>query len=122
MPYIETEVVKVKRQELRKRFPNWKLSVRRVNGTKISVTIQSGPIKIETHDKNGYEQVNHFYIDEWYKDQPKLCKVLNEIKETIGAEQRELVYDGDYGSVPTYYIGITIGSWDKPYVYKPSKK
>lgn len=27
----------------------------------------------------------------------------------------ELVYDGDYGSVPNFYTTITIGEWDKPF-------
>ena len=124
MPYIPTEVVKEKRKALRKMFPDWKLSVRTIHHSKISVTLVSGPIDIkfdESDWKDGYAQVNHFYIKEWYENQPELRDVLLKIKNFIGNEQRELVYDGDYGSVPTYYISLNIGDWDKPYVFKPKK-
>lgn len=124
MPYIPTEVVKEKRKILRKKFPDWKLSVRTVNHSKIAVTLLSGPIDIqfsEVDKESRYEQVNHFYIKEWYENQPELRDVMLEIKDIIGREQRELVYDGDYGSVPTYYISMCIGDWEKPYIYKPKK-
>jgi len=123
MPYIPTETVKRKRKLLRQLFPDWKLSVRTVNHSKISVSIMGGPLEIEWSNKTypGHESVNHFYIKENFKDQPELCKVLSKIKDIISSEQRELVYDGDYGSVPTYYVGMEIGQWDKPYVVTTKK-
>lgn len=124
MPYIPTETVKEKRQELRKMFPDYKLSVVCDNYSSIDVSIMSGPIDIQFRESDcmdRYEQVNHFHIESRYEDQPELKKVLLKIKDVIGKEQRELVYDGDYGSVPTYYIHINIGKWDRPYVYKPKK-
>lgn len=30
--------------------------------------------------------------------------------------KRELVYDSDYGSVPTFYTWLHVGAWDKPYI------
>ena len=122
MPFISPEEVKVKRNELKKAFPDWRFNVKTVNYTTIAVNIKSGPLDIKFNDEDRYKQVNCFYIDEHYSDRPELKKVLNGIKNIIGREQRELVYDGDYGSVPTYYIRISIGAWDKPYIYKPKKK
>jgi len=121
MPYIKTETVKQKRNLLKKMFPEYKLSVTTRHHSTICVDIMSGPLDLlkncDDRDKrDGSESVNHYYIKEHNKDFPEKAELLLKIKDVIGKEQRELVYDGDYGSVPTYYINIGIGKWDKPYV------
>jgi hypothetical protein len=125
MPYIPTETVKEKRVQLRKMFPKLKLSVSTRHHSVIVVSVMEGniPFPDELLD-NGekYHSVNHFYIEKNFEDYPEWKKVLTKIKSVIGKEQRELVYDGDYGSVPTYYINMSIGKWDREYVYKSSKK
>lgn len=114
MPYISTEEVKGKRQLIKAAFPQFKFSIRKLDHMKISVTILSGPIQM-TNNENGYEQVNHHWIDEHYNDRPQVKDVLKGIYQIISVGQKELVYDMDYGSVPTFYIGISIGDWDRPY-------
>lgn len=122
MPYITKEQVAAKRAALKKALPNFKLSVRNRDYSKIDVAIMSGPIEM-TQDPRGYEQVNHFWIDSHYEDRPEIKEVLNTINRICKEDQRELVYDGDYGSVPTFYVGISIGQWDRPYeVKKPRAK
>jgi hypothetical protein len=117
MPYIPTETVKVKRNLLKKLLPEWKLSVTTQHHSKINVALMAGPLDIDWDNKKypGHEDVNHFYIESHYKEQPELCKVLMTIKNVVSSEQKEIVYDGDYGSVPNYYVGIEIGKWDKDY-------
>jgi len=117
MPFISTEEVREKRKLLKAALPHFKLSIRKLDHMKISVTILSGPIEM-TNNKDGYEQVNHHWIDEHYNDRPQVKEVLKTIYNIISNGQRELVYDGDYGSVPTFYIGISIGDWDRPYQFK----
>ena len=125
MPYIPTETVKEKRVQLRKMFPNLKLSVSTRHHSVIVVSIMEGNIPFPEdflqYEKDQYHSINHFYIEKHFENYPKWKSVLTKIKDVIGKEQRELVYDGDYGSVPTYYIDMNIGKWDKPYVYKPKK-
>lgn len=125
MPYITPEAIKEKRVQLRKLFPKFKLSVTGRHHSVINVSIMSGPLPFPTdmlkNDNEQYTSVNHFYINENYKNEPKWKKVLNTINEIITKEQRELVYDGDYGSVPTYYVNINIGKWDREYVQTTKK-
>lgn len=126
MPYINSEVVKEKRKLIRKTFPDYKFSVTTKNHSTICVDILSGPIDLlknaDDYDrKSGSESINHYYIEEHNKDFPEKSELLSEIRDIIGKEQTELVYDGDYGSVPTYYIKIGIGKWNRPYV-QTSKK
>jgi len=125
MPYISPEVVKEKRNELKKMFPEFKLSVTNSHYSKIQVSVMSGPLPFpdgeERYENEKYTDVNHFYIESHYKYNPEWKEILMKIKNVIGKEQRELVYDGDYGSVPTYYIGMSIGKWDKEYVQKSKK-
>lgn len=122
MPYISKEEVKSKRVKIRKEFPDYKISVTCVNYSKISVKILSGPIDLISPEycwsNDGYETVNYFYIEDHYKNFPEKCKMLKRIYEIINENNGELVYDGDYGSVPNFYVDIQIGNWDKPYVVK----
>ena len=76
MPYIPTETVKVKRNLLKKLLPEWKLSVTTRNHSKINVALMEGPLDIDWDNKTypGHEDVNHFYIEKHYEDQPELCK------------------------------------------------
>ena len=86
MPYIPTETVKEKRQELRKMFPDYKLSVVCDNYSSIDVSIMSGPIDIQFRESDcmdRYEQVNHFHIErskpintEWIGERKKVPSTL----------------------------------------------
>ena len=119
MPYISTEEVKAKRQQLKKEFPGFKFSVRKRHHSEISVTIIEAPIDMvsEENKERGYESVNPYYIGRDYEDRPEVEKVIQKIQSIVSAGQRELVYDSDYGSVPTFYTSISIGDWDKPFKF-----
>lgn len=120
MPFISKEEVAQKRVELKRALPEFKLSVRRVRHSSISVDILEGPIAMLPEGKS-YESVNQYYIDEHYADQPQVREVLKTIYNVLSRDQRELVYDLDYGSVPNFYVNMSIGRWDKPYVVKAPK-
>jgi hypothetical protein len=113
MPYITKDEVKTIRLALKKAVPNLKLSVRKEHDMSVRVAVVKGDIDFGVD----YDQVNHFYIKNHWNGNPKACEALEKIYNTIRTahEQREITYDGDYGSVPNYYINITIGKWDKPY-------
>ena len=114
MPYITKEQVSEKRKALKAALPDYKLSVVRKDLMAISVSIVKGPHAFEL-DERGYKQVNHFSIDRVYENDPEALRVLSTIRDIASADQTELVYDGDYGSVPTFYVNMSIGKWDRPY-------
>jgi hypothetical protein len=114
MPYITTEKVKEYRNKLKREFPQFKFSVRREHYSSVRVNILSGPIDFGGTNR----QVNHYYIEEHWKDNPTACEFLQKVKSIVGGDEREVSYDGDYGSIPNYWYSISIGSWDREYVIK----
>ena len=117
MPYISTEDVRAKRNVLKKEFPEFKFSVRRSGGSSIHVDILEAPFNMLTEGSN-YEQVNQFYIAEHYKHFPKISRVLLRIYEILKEGNYIENEDGDYGSIPHFYVNISIGNWEKPFQVK----
>jgi len=113
MPYISTERVKEIREQLKKAFPGWKFSVTRQHHIEVSVAIMSAPLDFGKE----YQQVNQYYINEHY--QGEIRDSLLEINDIMEASNGTLVVDADYGSVPNYYTSLSIGQWDKPFIYCP---
>ena len=112
MPYITTDEVKAKRKEIRKTFPDYKFSVRCENHSTVSVSIMEGPLALTTR---GYEQVNPYYIARNYEDRPEVAKLLEAVVGIAARGKREIVYDGDYGSIPNFYVTLEVGKWNRPY-------
>lgn len=111
------------RQALKKEFPQIKFSITS-DLRSITVAIMQAPINFleNSHRANrGHEQLNHHLIEDDFKNNEEAKEVLLRIKELIFDEQKELTYDGDYGSVPNYYGNIHIGKWDRPFVYTGSE-
>lgn len=109
------------RQQLKKEFPDIIFSITS-DYSKITVAIMKAPINFlegSNRANNGYDQINHYVIDKYpLSEEAKF--VLRRIKKLLFDEQEEVVYDGDYGSVPNYYGRIEIGKWDRPFVYTGS--
>lgn len=112
MPFISTEEVKKKRNALKKKFPNVKFSVTCKHYRKINVAIMESPFDIP---ENAHRSVNQFYIKEDFRNSPELCNFLLRIKEIINEGNYIESEDGDYGSIPSFYIHIEFGKWDVPY-------
>jgi len=121
MPYISSDEVKVKRNLIRKEFPDYKISVTRKDGTVIRVAIAEGPIQLMNDPSRGSESVNHYYINEHYRSNPEAASVLSKIKNIINSGNGTQFIDGDYGAIPEFYVQMTIGNWDKPYVVRQKK-
>ncbi len=118
MPYITTEEVKAKRNVIKKEFPNFKFSITRENHSSINVAIMEGNLDLMESSERSYTSVNQFYIDKNYEHSPEIRDLLKAVYRIAAESQTELVYDGDYGSVPTFYVNMTIGKWDRPYKLK----
>ena len=114
MPYITKENITEKRKAIKKAFPKFKFSITRKNYSTIDINILEGNIDFGTN----YEHVNHFYIKEHYSDKPEIRDVLLKIYNIADSNNGVETEDADYGTVPKFYIDISIGNWDKPYVCK----
>lgn len=116
MPYISSETVKAKRKELRAMFPSkdgWKLSVRKSDHSGIDVTFLRGPVAL-TKDDSGYQQINHFYIDRSACSE-EAASVLKKAASVASAGRKTEHVCSDYGSIPTFYVHLSVGRWDSPY-------
>ena len=119
MPYLDKSYTKQVRQELKKEFPQFKFSVRTVDHHRLDVTVLSGPLDLMAGVDYHYESVNHFWVDKHYQDLPQKRDFLMDVLSIMGKEHNSCEFvDGDYGDIPNFYIGLSIGSWDRPYVQK----
>jgi hypothetical protein len=113
MPYISKEAVKEMRTKLRKKLPQFKLSVRNGDHTSVDVIIRSGPIDFPS----SYDQVNQYHFESHdYSEDAK--KVFRAIMNIVTKDMGPGYYDGDYGNIPDWYTHISVGNWDKPYEIK----
>ena len=117
MPYIDTKKVKEIRDKVKNEFPEIKFSVRRKHYSSILVALVESAAPYTKEINGEYVQINHFYIDEHYQYNKQLKAVLSRIDKIMNNDNRELVYDSDYGSVPHYYTSIHIGKWNEPFKY-----
>lgn len=115
MPYIEKERVAEIRTILKKEFPKFKLSVTREHLSTVKVVILSAPFDLLKGSERTYEQVNEYYINEHYNEQPEIKEVLLKIHSIANEGNRTITEDGDYGSIPKFYCNISIGEFEKPF-------
>lgn len=111
MPFISKEEVKAKRDALKKEFPRVKFHVKWYHYSSICVNIMEAPFEITKEQEN----VNHYYIAEHYANSPEVRDFLLKVKEIINKGNYTASVDGDYGNIPSFYINIKFGEWDKPY-------
>lgn len=107
MPYISTERVSEVRKQLKSTFPSVKFSVRRHHHSTIAVSIMESAF---TWPK-GVQQLNPFYLERYDH-----AEFLQQVHDIANAGNRIVSEDGDYGSIPKFYVDIEIGKWDRPHV------
>lgn len=115
MPYISSIEVSKKRKDIKKAFPNWKFSITKKHDSTLSVAILEADIKL-TNKAN--ESVNHYYLEEHYKDDKEIYESLKKLADIMLEGEKIVSEDSDYGSIPNFYVNLSIGQWDKPFVYK----
>ena len=116
MPYfsqaMKKEIAPAIKAVLKKHNVKGSISVK--NHSKLEVNVKSGDLKGLDGENIGFWSAINGYDDLY--DKAIKCFV-NELFEVMEADQREVVYDGDYGSVPNYYTVLNIGSYAKPFQY-----
>lgn len=114
MPYIETEKVKEIRDALKKEFPGVKFSVVREHLSSIRCSIMESPYEEFDGLRSG---LNHYpmYLKQHHAGKLYL-NFLVKIAEILNKDVKTVSHDGDYGSIPNYYVTMQIGKWDKPHI------
>lgn len=108
MSYLSTERVKEIRTALKAQFPNVKFSIKREHYSGVRIAVLSSKVDFGTD----YKRVNEYYINEHFSgDQAELLSKVYDIASE-GTTYRET---GDYGTQPSHYVWLTIGSSDKNY-------
>jgi len=122
MPYLDKVYTSEVRQQLKTQFPQYRFSVRTVDNHKLAVRVKSGPLDLLRDGHNGgerYEVVNPYYTDKHYENFPEKRDFLNRVLSIMKRDYTDCVYtDGDYGNIPSFYLSLSIGSWDRPYIQK----
>jgi Large polyvalent protein associated domain 29 len=128
MPYITTERIAEIRAEIKKTFPGFKFSITRRHYSTINIVIVNAPFDmLEGQDlptyrdgtKGQYYGVNVFHIKEHFKNYPRTAEVLSKIYEIANNGNYIVSKDGDYGNIPKFYVDISIGDFEKPFVCIP---
>jgi hypothetical protein len=111
MSYISSETVAQKRKQIKAAFPGFKFSITRNHSSGISIDVLAGPLDMQVE----YQQVNTFYIKEHYAAKPLVQKFLLELYAIAAEGKTTGDWDADYGFIPSFYVNISIGAWNKPY-------
>jgi len=114
------EITKIVRQRLKKEFSECKFSVRYksfAGGSSISCALVSAPFDVFTEDlKDGYIQVNHFYIEKENILTDKAKEVLKKVTDMFTSfNYNDSDAQIDYFST-NFYFHLEVGQWDKPFI------
>lgn len=113
MAYLSKEELKKMRDNIKKVFPakeGWKMSIRNRNHSTVCVDLLKGNFKDDEASRN----INHYRVPN--NDAGKFTKFVNEILELSVQNHDRSDIMTDYFDVG-YYKTISIGRWDKEYVY-----
>jgi hypothetical protein len=118
MPYLHKAYTTQVRQDLKKEFPQYKFSVRTVDNHKLQVIVVSGPVNL-LNPGDRSERINHYYVDSHCVGFPEKRDFLHRVLSIMKRNHNDCVRtDGDYGNIPSFYLSLSIGSWDRPYIQK----
>jgi hypothetical protein len=115
MAYISKEEVKCIRTALKEEFKKEiKFSVRRENSSSLYVSIIESTYDFsDILENKSYKDLNCYYLP----DNDILKTILLIIKGVTYHKDVESI-DSDYGNIPSFYINMSIGKWNKPWKMK----
>jgi hypothetical protein len=115
MPYITSDRVKEIRTQLKKEFPQFKLSVTRRHHSSVDIKILSGPLQFDSE----HFSVNQYWLEDHYAEtNPQAYITFKRMIEIADSGNYITTVDSDYGSIPKFYVWLEVGKWDKPYTVK----
>lgn len=114
MAYISKDEVKNVREQLKKAFPKFKFSVSGGNSLSLNVSIMSGPEDFsEVLGQWKNVQINEFHTYQYGKFKTLFDNIIKVMKSQNWFDESDSMVD--YFHV-AYYLHLSIGKWDKPYV------
>lgn len=115
MAYMTKETAAKIRKALKDEFGKTvKFSVTIAHHSTLNVSIMQSPF----FGDGEYSQVNQYWLEDHYKDQPEQLAVLKKIKEiilTVGEYWDESDIMTDYFHTAFYY-NISVGKWNKKHI------
>lgn len=118
MPYISADRVKEIRNQLKKEFPAVKFSVTKYHGSGVNIDILAAPFQFEIH-KSGYTSISLYDIRRQYSGEQQ--SFLSRIYQIANEGNRIVNTGGDYGTEYSFYVNISLGTWEKHYQCTESK-
>ena len=119
--YVSKEKMKEVQTEIKEAYPEYKFSIKKRHYSTVDITILSGPLEL-TDNPKGYEQVNPYYVRDHYEDKPEVANILQGILDIANKGNfNKSDLQTDYHHVG-FYVDLSIGDWDKPYVVDKSYK
>ena len=109
MAYMSKEHVKTIRENLKKKFPEFKFSVSNENYTGVNVAIMSSPYDFETE----YKAIHWRWLEKGSHSE-KLKEIFDVINEGNHDNSDSMTDYFDVG----FYVHFSIGKWNKPYQIK----
>ena len=114
MAYITKEEVRNVRELLKKKFPKFKFSVSGGNSLSLKVAIMSGPEDFrEVLGLRNSMDVNQYHLYQYGRFEKLFTDIFKAMKSQNWFDDSDSMVD--YFNT-AYYIGLSIGKWDKPYV------
>lgn len=125
MAFITADRTKEIKKQLKSKYPNLTFSVRNRHYSSVDVTIAAGDVDFSDlfTNERSYAEVNQYqllreYGEPAYGKHTELLKGIFKIVNEGNYDNSDAMTD--YFDVG-FYVDISIGSWDKPYVYKGGK-
>lgn len=122
MSYISAESVAAIRNELKKKFPTLKFSVRRDGYSGVRVKIVSGKLDFsDIFNGRGYADINIYWLQnygKWKSTFEAMVEIMKNAPARAGTDKPW--YDNsdamiDYFNT-AWYMNLSVGDWNKPYI------
>ncbi len=113
MAYISKDEVKNIREQLKKAFPKFKFAVSGGNSSSLNVSIMSSPEDFSELLDSSYRQINEFHLYQYGKFEKLFTDIITVMKSQNWFDESDSMVD--YFHI-AYYLHLSIGKWDKPYV------
>ena len=114
MAYITKDEVKNVRELLKKQFPKFKFSVSGGNSLSLKVAIMSGPEDFSSVLGEWKSiDVNQYHLYHYGKFEKLFTKIFKAMKSQNWFDKSDMMTDYFHTA---YYMSLSIGKWDKPYV------
>lgn len=114
MAYITKDEVKNVREQLKKAFPKFKFSVSGGNSSSLNVAIMSGPEDFsEVLGRWKYTDLNQYHLYQYGRFEKLFEKIIKVMKSQNWFDDSDSMTDYFHTA---YYLHLSIGKWNKPYV------